>query len=342
MSLISLCESGLIPDFLTRIGIRQLCKVRLTDEYKGDWQARQKQWLAVLKQSAVAIETQAANDQHYEVPPPFFVACLGKRLKYSSCLYEMGSENLDVAEVAMLNLYAERAELRDGQTILELGCGWGSLSLFMAEKYPNAKITGVSNSNPQREYIQAQCAARGIKNLTILTCDVNKLELEPNQFDRTVSIEMFEHMRNYDILLKRVASWLKPDGKLFVHIFCHREVAYPFEVKGESDWMSQYFFTGGLMPAFDTFRHFNQDLRIEQDWQVPGTHYEKTSNHWLNNMDQHKASIMAVFDQCYGKKDARIWFQRWRMFYMACAELFGYDKGREWLVGHYRFVKQAV
>jgi cyclopropane-fatty-acyl-phospholipid synthase len=338
MSLISLCERGFVPDVLTRFGIRRLCKDRLIDEYAGDWKARQKDWLKVLKKSAVAIETQAANDQHYEVPPPFFVACLGKRLKYSSCYYETGKESLDEAEEAMLALYGVRAELADGQNILELGCGWGSLTLWMAEHYPNAKITAVSNSKPQREFIEARCQERGFHHVKIITCDVNKLELAADQFDRAVSIEMFEHMRNYEVLLERISHWLKPNGKLFVHIFCHKEVAYPFEVKGESDWMSQYFFTGGLMPAFDTFRHFDQHLRVEADWKVPGTHYEKTSNHWLENTDKNKTEIMRVFNECYGA-DAAIWFQRWRMFYMACAELFGYDAGREWLVGHYRFVK---
>lgn len=339
MSLITLCERGFVPDVLTRYGIRRLCKERLRDEYAGDWRSRQTQWLSVLKKSAVAIETQAANDQHYEVPPPFFQACLGKRLKYSSCFYETGSESLDQAEEAMLRLYGERAQLQDGMQILELGCGWGSLTLWMAEHYPRAKITAVSNSAPQREFILARCKERGFANVQVITQDVNQLELDAGQFDRVVSIEMFEHMRNYDVLLARVASWLKPEGKLFVHIFCHKEVAYPFEVKGESDWMSQYFFTGGLMPAFDTFRHFDQHLKIEADWRVPGTHYEKTSNHWLENTDKNKAHIMKVFAECYGVEHAAVWFQRWRMFYMACAELFGFDQGREWLVGHYRFVK---
>ena len=339
MSLITLCERGFVPDTLTRFGIRRLCKERLRDEYAGDWKSRQAQWLDVLKKSEVAIETQAANDQHYEVPPPFFQACLGARLKYSSCFYETGTETLDQAEEAMLSLYGQRAELKDGQHILELGCGWGSLTLWMAQHYPNANITAVSNSAPQREFILARCKERGFTRVNVITCDVNKLELPSEQFDRVVSIEMFEHMRNYDVLLSRVASWLKPDGKLFVHIFCHKEVAYPFEVKGESDWMSQYFFTGGLMPAFDTFRHFDKHLKIEADWRVPGTHYEKTSNHWLENTDKHKAQIMKVFAECYGAANAAVWFQRWRMFYMACAELFGYDEGREWLVGHYRFVK---
>ncbi len=339
MSVIDWCERGWVPDALTRWGIRRLCKQRLQQEYLGDWRYRQQQFLQTLAASPIAIETKAANDQHYELPPAFFVACLGARLKYSSCFYDNGNETLDKAEVAMLKLYSERAELADGQQILELGCGWGSLTLWMAENYPNAQITAVSNSAPQRLFIEAKCRERGFANVKVITCDVNQLALDTAQFDRVISIEMFEHMRNYQNLLARVASWLKPDGKLFVHIFCHREIAYPFEVKDQTDWMSQYFFTGGQMPAFDTFRHFDRDLQIEKDWQVNGRHYEKTSNHWLQNMDQRKAQIMPVFAATYGK-DAALWFQRWRMFYMACAELFGMNQGEEWLVGHYRFVRK--
>jgi cyclopropane-fatty-acyl-phospholipid synthase len=341
MALIDWCERGLIPDFLTRIGIRRLCRQRLREEYSGDWRTRQTAFVEQLRHSAVAIETQAANEQHYELPPEFFLYSLGKRLKYSSCYYPRGEESLDQAEEAMLKLYGERAELSDGQRILELGCGWGSLTLWMAEKYPQADITAVSNSAPQRLFIEARAAERGLKNVRIITQDVNQLTLEPAQFDRVVSIEMFEHMRNYEELLRRVASWLKDDGKLFVHIFCHREVAYPYEVEGEDNWMGRYFFTGGQMPAFDTFRHFARDLRIEADWRVAGTHYERTSNQWLETMDLNRARIMPVFEKTYGA-NAKIWFQRWRMFYMACAELFGYDSGQEWLVGHYRFSKSKA
>lgn len=339
MSLIALCERGFVPDHLTRFGIRRLCKQRLKDEYRGDWKAKQGNRLLELKQSAIAIETQAANDQHYEVPPPFFQACLGKRLKYSSCYYPTASSTLDQAEVAMLELYSERAELSDGTDILELGCGWGSLTLWMAEKYPNSRITAVSNSAPQREFIEAKCRTLGFGNVRVITCDVNKLELPGASFDRAISIEMFEHMRNYDTLLARVASWLKPAGKLFVHIFCHREVAYPFETDGDDNWMGRYFFTGGLMPAFDTFRHFNKDLTVKADWRVNGTHYQRTSNHWLENTDAKRHEILAVFKQTYGAEQSQIWFQRWRIFFMACAELFGYREGDEWLVGHYLFAK---
>ena len=341
MALVDWCEKGFIPDFLTRFGIRRLCAQRLKEQLEGDWKARQRNFLDTLRASAVAIETKAANEQHYELPPLFFVNCLGARLKYSSCYYPHGGELLDQAEVAMLKLYLERAELKDGQDILELGCGWGSMTLWMAENYPNARITAVSNSAPQRLFIEARCVERGFKHVKVITQDVNQLSLEASQFDRVVSIEMFEHMRNYEILLSRIAGWLKPDGKLFVHIFCHKNLAYPFETDGDDNWMGRYFFTGGQMPAFDTFREFANDLTVEADWKVAGTHYERTSNQWLETMDANKSKIMPLFEETYGA-DAKIWFQRWRMFYMACAELFGYDSGQEWLVGHYRFVKSGV
>lgn len=342
MDIITLCERGLIPDALTRIGVRRLCRQRLADEQSGDAVAswdRFRTLLAELRESPIAIETDAANEQHYEVPPAFFKLCLGRRLKYSSCYYPDGTESLDQAEEKMLALYGERAELADGMDILELGCGWGSLTLWMAERFPNARITGVSNSRPQREHIEAECRARGLSNVRIVTCDVNRLQLDQS-FDRVVSIEMFEHMRNYQSLLARIASWLKPGGKLFVHIFCHRELMYPFEVKGRSDWMSKYFFTGGLMPAADTLLHFQRDLVIEEEWRLSGRHYERTANHWLENQDRNRDAVLKVLASAYGAEHAKLWHQRWRMFWMACAELFGLDEGNQWLVGHYRFVRR--
>jgi cyclopropane-fatty-acyl-phospholipid synthase len=342
MNPIDLCERGFVPDALLRQGIRRLCAQRLRDERAGDAEAAWARFRALLdelRQSPVAIETDAANAQHYELPAAFFELCLGKRLKYSSCYYPRGDESLDEAEEAMLALYGERAELRDGQRILELGCGWGSLTLWMAERFPNARITGVSNSGSQREHILAQAAARGLGNIEVLTCDVNRLELD-RRFDRVVSIEMFEHMRNYQTLLRRIAGWLDVDGRLFVHIFCHRELMYPFETEGDDNWMGRYFFTGGLMPAADTLLHFAQDLRIEQQWRLSGRHYERTANHWLANQDGNRDAVMRVLRGTYGEAEAARWAQRWRMFWMACAELFGYRDGNEWLVAHYRFVKR--
>jgi cyclopropane-fatty-acyl-phospholipid synthase len=340
MSLIDLCERGLVPDALTRYGIRRLCAQRLEQEGAGDVAAadhRFRDLLDELRRSPIAIETDAANEQHYELPTRFFELCLGRRLKYSSAWYATGDETLDEAEEAMLALYGERAGLADGQRILELGCGWGSLTLWMAERFPTARITGVSNSRTQREHILAQAARRGLGNIEIITCDVNRLELPEGEFDRAVSIEMFEHMRNYRHLLNRVSRWLKPDGKLFVHIFVHRYLMYPFETEGDGNWMGRYFFTGGLMPSADTLLHFQDDLRLEQRWLVPGTHYQRTANHWLDNQDHHRDEVMAVLTEAYGAAEAARWFQRWRMFWMACAELFGYSGGDEWLVAHYRF-----
>lgn len=343
MSLIDLCERGLVPDALTRLGIRRLCAQRLREEHDGDavaaW-ARFRELLDGLRESPLAIETEAANRQHYEVPARFFELCLGKRLKYSSCYYPTGRETLDQAEEAMLALYGERAELADGMRILELGCGWGSLTLWMAERFPNARILGVSNSASQREHILGQCAKRGLNNVEILTRDVNVLDLGERRFDRVVSIEMFEHVRNYRVLFERISGWLDPGGKLFCHIFCHRELMYPFETEGEDNWMGRYFFTGGLMPAADTFLHFQEHLRLEEQWRLSGTHYERTSNHWLENQDRHADDILRLFEDVYGKAEAKVWAQRWRMFWMACAELFGYAGGNEWLVAHYRFQKR--
>lgn len=340
--LLELAEAGKLPDTLIRFGIRELCKQRLAEEHASDPQAQQQRYQTLideLRQSPIAIETQAANEQHYEVPTEFYLKALGKNLKYSGCYYPEGCNSLDEAEDAMLALYLQRAELTDGMKILELGCGWGSLTLWMASHLPNAQITGVSNSATQRAHILQQCQERGLDNVEILTKDVNELKLT-KKFDRVVSVEMFEHMRNYQALLGNVASWLKKDGKLFVHIFCHRYLQYPFEVRGKDDWMSQYFFTGGLMPSSDTLLHFQDDLKLEQRWHVDGTHYEKTANHWLDNTDQHKDLILPLFRETYGADQAEIWLQRWRIFFMACAELFGYKNGSEWIVAHYLFSKR--
>jgi cyclopropane-fatty-acyl-phospholipid synthase len=341
--LLGLAERGLIPDALLRSGIRQQCAQRLREEQAGGIEAQAalfSQRLAALRDSPVAIHTDAANRQHYELPPAFFEHCLGPRLKYSSCYYPTGSETLAQAEEAMLALYGARAQLANGQDILELGCGWGSLTLWMAERFPLSRITAVSNSRPQRAFIEARCAERGLRNVRVITCDVNHLELERDAFDRCVSIEMFEHMRNYTTLLQRIGAWLRPQGRLFVHIFCHRTLLYPFETAGEDNWMGRHFFTGGLMPSADTLAFFQRDLKLEQRWLLDGRHYERTANHWLQNQDAHRATLMPVLTETYGAA-AALWWQRWRMFWMACAELFGYAAGQEWLVAHYRFAKEA-
>ncbi|EIT69273.1 MULTISPECIES: SAM-dependent methyltransferase [Hydrocarboniphaga] len=346
MNVIDLCERGLIPDTLTRLGMRQLMRRRLSDEAAHDGELRSRrfnEFLSELRASPIAINTQDANTQHYEVPAEFFHLHLGPRLKYSCCFYPSGRETLAQAEEHMLALYAQRAGLVDGQRILDLGCGWGSLSLWLAERYPNSQIVGLSNSHGQREFIERRARVLGLGNLRIVTGNIVEFEFPAAGieagFDRVISIEMFEHMKNYGLLLAKIARWLKAEGKLFVHIFAHKLLAYHFEVQGQSDWMSQYFFTGGTMPSENLLLNFQDDLRIEQQWWVDGRHYEKTSNHWLAGMDAQKDEILRVFAPTYGDRSA-LWFARWRMFYMAVAELFGYADGNEWGVAHYRFAKR--
>lgn len=344
MNLIDLCERGLIPDVLTRFGMRRLMAQRLIDEglEDGDLRSRRyNQFLAELRASPIAVETKAANEQHYEVPAEFFHRHLGPRLKYSCAYYPEGTETLAQAEEKMFRLYAERARLRDGMDILDLGCGWGSLSLWLAEHYPNSRITGLSNSNGQREFILGRAAERGLGNLRIFTGNIVHFDFEDgSRFDRVMSIEMFEHMKNYGLLLEKVSRWMKPEAELFVHIFVHRLLAYHFEVKDQTDWMTQYFFTGGTMPSENLLLNFQDHLKLLEQWWVDGRHYEKTSNHWLAGMDGQREEIMSIFRKAYGERDAAAWFQRWRMFYMAVAEFFGYQQGNEWGVAHYRFVRR--
>lgn len=330
-----LLERNLVPDFAIRSGIRALNRSRLAEERA---KARLPALVDELRRSPIAINTADANAQHYEVPAAFYQAVLGPRLKYSSCLYEEGARDLAAAEVAMLDLTCRRAGLADGQRILDLGCGWGSFSLYAAERFPGAQITGVSNSTSQKAFIDARARERGIDNLTVVTSDINDLE-NPGTFDRIVSVEMFEHVRNYERLLSRLASWLAPEGRLFVHIFCHREFAYPFEADGDNDWMARYFFSGGLMPSADLLHHFQRDLRVVQQWAVNGVNYEKTCNAWLDSMDANRAAILPLFEATYGREQARRFWSYWRIFFMACAELFGHAGGKEWYVSHYLFAK---
>ncbi|MFC5577275.1 SAM-dependent methyltransferase [Lysobacter niabensis] len=341
--LLGLAERGVLPDALIRLGIRRLCADRLEAESAGGLSAQSSRFaarIAELRQSPVAIHTDAANRQHYELPPAFFAHCLGPRLKYSSCYYPNGNESLAQAEEAMLALYGERAALADGQDILELGCGWGALTLWMAQRYPHARITAVSNSRPQRSFILGRCHELGIHNVQVLTCDVNELGFSTERFDRCVSIEMFEHMRNYEALLSRIAGWLRPGGNLFVHIFCHRQLLYPFDTAGTDNWMGRHFFTGGLMPSADTLAFFQRDLQLERRWLIDGTHYQRTANHWLERQDANREQLLPVARETYGDA-AALWFQRWRMFWMACAELFGYENGQQWGVAHYCFSRRS-
>lgn len=340
-----LTEQGLVPDMVIRRGIRHLLKQRLAEIHSSDSETMARlehEFVQEMKRGPVALVPEKANEQHYEVPAEFYNYVLGPQRKYSSAYWPQGCESLAAAEVVALELTCEHARLDNGQDILELGCGWGSLTLFMAKQYPDSHITAVSNSHSQRTYIQAELEKRKLDNVEIITCDANELEFEAQSFDRVVSVEMFEHMRNWPMLYRRISSWLRPGGFFFKHIFVHRDVPYPFVDNGPSDWMSRHFFTGGMMPSDDLPLMFQEELKFLQRWRWDGTHYEKTANAWLDNMDQHKQQVMALFADVYGTENVQTWWVRWRLFFMACAELFGYDRGQQWWISHYLFAKPAA
>ncbi|MBI3884963.1 MAG: class I SAM-dependent methyltransferase [Opitutae bacterium] len=335
----ALLERDLLPDWAIRAGIRRLLARRLRDETTADPAAALRRFADELRALPIAINTQESKEQHYEVPTAFYQHCLGPRLKYSSGYYETGRETLAQAEEKMLALTCERAQLADGTDILELGCGWGSLTLWIAEHYPHARITGVSHSRTQRAHILGEAARRGLANVTIFTCDLNDLALPAGGFDRVVSVEMFEHMKNWPRLLANIAGWLRPGGRFFAHVFVHAQFAYHFVARDETDWMSRYFFTGGMMPAHGLFAHFQDDLQLLQDWKVNGRHYARTAEHWLRNMDAHETEIRPLFVATYGAGQAGKWWSYWRIFYLSCAELWKYRGGTEWHVSHYLFQK---
>jgi cyclopropane-fatty-acyl-phospholipid synthase len=354
MKLVSLgiesIERGLIPDRVTRKAIRKLCTLRLQTLQPGLSESREqqlRQFVELVKQSPIALVPEVANEQHYELPPEFFQLVLGGHRKYSCCLWSPHTTTLDSAEKAALDATCQHAQLQDGQDILELGCGWGSLSLWMAERYPASRITAVSNSSPQRHFILAESEARGLKNLRVVTADMNTFDpfvdaSAPSKFDRVVSVEMFEHMRNYDLLLSRIAGWLKPSGKLLIHIFCHARVPYTFETQGTADWMGRYFFTGGMMPSVDLLRQFSRDLSVAEQWTWNGRHYQQTADAWLQRLDTNRRQALRILRDVYGAADARRWLNRWRMFFLAVSELFGYNDGTEWFVSHYLLERSGL
>jgi len=332
-------ERGMVPDAVVRAGIRRLLRQRL-DEIGADDAERGARlgeaFMASLRDSPLALLTRKANEQHYELPVSFFAAVLGARGKYSSAWWPEGVHDLDAAEDAALQATCERAGLADGQHVLELGCGWGSLSLWMAERFPASRIVSVSNSHAQRAFIQAEAMLRGLHNLEVVTCDINDFATDA-RFDRVVSVEMFEHLRNWPEAFRRVRGWLEPDGRFFMHVFVHRSTPYAFEPRDATDWMSRHFFSGGMMPSDDLALRCQDDLLVLRQWRWDGTHYARTAEAWLANMERRRADAWRALQQAYGRDQAGLWWVRWRLFFLSCAELFGYDKGQQWWVAHYLF-----
>jgi cyclopropane-fatty-acyl-phospholipid synthase len=340
-----LVETGYVPDWLIRGVLRLTFHWTLHRRYNTSLEIRSAKKRALIekfKNSPIAIRTSDPNYQHYEVPTKLFQLVLGKWLKYSCCYWPDNVSDLDQAEEEMLDLTCKRARLENGMSVLDLGCGWGSLSLWIATHYPDCQVLSVSNSNTQKAFIQSQCKARGFHNVTAITADMADFEYDPrfdreHKFDRVISVEMFEHMKNYERLLSRIATLLHPDGKLFVHIFSHKEFAREFDADEPTDWMAQTFFSGGTMPSDDLLFYFQNDLKLIDHWRVDGWHYEKTLRAWLKKLDSQKTAVRRIMSQTYGSQNETRWLVNWRLFFLACSEVWGLKDGREYLVSHYLF-----
>jgi len=340
---ISWTESGLVPDSVIRSGIRRLLEAKLDEIEASDNQVASdtlNEFVDMMRRSPIALVPEIANEQHYEVPAAFFDEVLGEHGKYSCGYWPEGVSTLDESEREALALTVERAGIEDGMHVLDLGCGWGSLSLWIAEHFPKSSVVSVSNSQSQQAHIRARAAERGLRNIDVITCDMNDFATDLH-FDRIVSVEMFEHMRNYEELFRRIHEWLVPGGRFFMHIFTHRSTPYEYIDKGPGDWMTRFFFSGGIMPAASLPLRFADDLAIDRQWTWNGKHYARTCRAWLQQMDTRKDAIMPILAETYGDDQANRWFMRWRIFFMACEELFRYRDGGEWFVSHYLFKRSA-
>jgi cyclopropane-fatty-acyl-phospholipid synthase len=353
LDLDKILAKGKVPDLLLRYGVKRLVKKRVKKQNNLSIEARFEylnQFIKELKKQPIAVQTDSANEQHYELPPEFFEKILGRNLKYSCCYWSDDlsykkfkkqnnlQQRLDQAEDEMLKLTAERAEIGNGQNILELGCGWGSLSFYLARKFPDSRIISMSNSRDQIDFINKLAAANKVVNIRAVKADINNFNTEA-KFDRIISVEMFEHMRNYQQLMQKISSFLVDEGKLFIHIFSHEFYPFIYQNKKNSDWMSRYYFSGGTMPSQDLLYYFSGDLSLEKQWALSGSHYQKTLEAWLENMDQKQEEIYPILKSTYGEQDAEKWWNYWRLFFISSAEFFGYNDGNDWFISHYLFKK---